>query len=295
MPEQEVRIDEGVVRQLLRDQHADLADLPVSVLANGWDNVMFRLGSDYTVRVPRRQMSAELVRFEQRWLPLLAPRLPLPIPAPVRVGIPTDYYPWYWSIQPYFEGATAAVAPPRDEKQAARQVGEFLAALHQPAPPEAPVNPFRGVPLVERDPAVRERLTTLGDLIDAAAVAVAWERALAAPVFGAAPLWLHGDMHSANILTNNGRISAIIDFGDITSGDPASDLAVAWMLFSSVVPRNVLRHYAGDVDDDTWARAWGWALNLSLAMMASSADNPLMMRIGRQCLAAVLSDPENIR
>ncbi|MER7151067.1 phosphotransferase [Streptomyces lydicus] len=44
---------------------------------------------------------------------------------------------------------------------------------------------------------------------------------------------LHGDLHPANILVDRGRIRAVIDFGDITSGDPATDLSVAWMLFTA--------------------------------------------------------------
>lgn len=289
MPAEEIAIDSDLVGQLLTDQHPDLAALPIDPLANGWDNVMFRLGSQLTIRLPRRAAAAELVRHEQQWLPPTAARLPLPIPAPVRVGTPTEYYPWYWSILPWLPGACAALSPPVDPHETATQLGQFLAAMHQPAPLDAPINPYRGVPLIERDETLRRRVTRLGTDVDAEAILGLWEQCLAAPVFDDQPRWLHGDLHPANILVDGGRISAIIDFGDITSGDPAGDHSVAWMLVPAS-EHGTFRSSAGGIDEPTWTRARGWALNLGLAYLAESADNPMMQRIGIRTLAAVLAE-----
>jgi aminoglycoside phosphotransferase (APT) family kinase protein len=286
MPAEEVSVSVGLVRRLLDEQHPDLADLPVEVLANGWDNLVCRLGEEFLVRLPRRAMAAGLVAHEQRWLPELAGRLPLPVPAPVRVGQPTAQYPWSWSVVPYFPGRIAARSKPEGLWPAAAELGRFLDALHSPAPSEAPVNPFRGIPLAGRAEGVLAGLTHV-DSADRANALRVWETAAATPAWDGPPLWLHGDLHPANILVDRGRISAVIDFGDITSGDPATDLSVAWMLFTAE-QRAALRQAHGRTDDATWERARGWALALSLVFLTHSADNPLMRGIGERTFRAVL-------
>jgi aminoglycoside phosphotransferase (APT) family kinase protein len=287
-PAAEVVVDETLVRSLLAEQHPDLAHLPLKPLASGWDNAIFRLGDDLVVRLPRRQLAAALVEHEHRWLPGLAGRLPLPIPVAVREGRPAAAYPWSWSICRWFPGTVAVKAPLEDRALAARTLGAFVVAMHQPAPPDAPENPFRGVPLAERDGVMRERVDELAGILDAPAVTACWDEALTVPPWSGPALWLHGDLHPANLLVHEGRLSAVIDFGDLTSGDPATDLAVAWMLFPPEL-RPVFRSAAGDVDDDTWARARGWALSLGVAYLAHSADNPMFRELADQTLAAALA------
>lgn len=293
MPAAEVEVSPDLVRRLLATQHPDLSGLPVEVMANGWDNLICRLGSELLVRLPRRAAAAKLVEHEQRWLPVLAPSLPLPVPAPVRAGRPGLGYPWAWSVVPFLPGRVAARQPPADLLAAAASLGGFLGALHTPAPPDAPVNPFRGVPLADRGALVAEHLSALGGSVDRAAVLDMWQAALATPAWDRPPVWLHGDLHPANILVHLSKISAVIDFGDITSGDPAGDLSVAWMLLPAechAAFRNAYRaagqHPAGA---EMWARARGWALALSLTFLANSADNPMIAGIGQRTLSAVLA------
>jgi len=292
MPAAEVDIPPELVRRLLAAQQPDLAHLPLEVMAHGWDNLLYRLGDRLVVRLPRRAVAAQLAEHEQRWLPVLAPRLPLPVPAPVRAGRAGLGYPWPWSVIPFLPGRIAARNPPADPRDAAVSLGRFLAALHAPAPPDAPANPYRGIPLADRGAAVTQHLTVLGSLVDPRAVRHAWERAVAAPAWDGPPVWLHGDLHPANILVDRGRISAVIDFGDLTSGDPATDLAVAWMLLPAdchVFFQDAYGAASGyPVGEDTWARARGWALALSLAFLAHSGDNPLLTRIGNRTINAVL-------
>jgi aminoglycoside phosphotransferase (APT) family kinase protein len=192
-------------------------------------------------------------------------------------------------VCPWLPGAVATRTPPDDPFDAARVLGRFVAALHTDAPLDAPLNPYRGVPLSDRDEVTRERIDQLSDSIDPAAVVERWEAFIAVPGWNGPPLWLHGDLHPANVLVHLGRVSAVIDFGDITSGDPATDLASAWMIFP-VEARATFREAYGPVDDDTWERAKGWALALALAYLANSADNPVFARLGRQVLDAVLAD-----
>jgi aminoglycoside phosphotransferase (APT) family kinase protein len=294
MPAAEVEVSAGLVRRLLASQQPDLAHLPVQVLANGWDNVMFRVGGELAARLPRRDMAARLIAHEQRWLPVLGPRLPLPIPAPVRFGEPGLGYPWPWSIVPFLPGQVASRTPPADLRSAAASLGSFLGALHTPAAPGAPANPFRGVPLADRCAALTQNLEVLAGLVDRGAVMAAWETAVAAPTWDGPPVWLHGDLHPANILVHHGRISGVIDFGDITSGDPAADLAVAWMLLPASCHdafRGAYRAGGGHAasDGSGWVRARGWALALSIAFLAHSDDNPQIAGIGRRTFSAVLA------
>ncbi|MGV9212485.1 aminoglycoside phosphotransferase family protein [Micromonospora sp. RB23] len=286
MPAAEVPVSVELVRGLLDQQHPDLADLPVEILANGWDNLVCRLGAELLVRLPRRAIAAELIAHEQRWLPELASGLPLPVPAPVRLGQPSGQYPWSWSVVPFFPGRIVALSAPDDPSSAAATLGGFLDALHLPAPAEAPVNPVRGIALPGRAAGVLNGLAHL-DPADRVAALGIWEVAVAAPTWNGPPLWLHGDLHPANILVDRGRISAVIDFGDITSGDPATDLSVAWMLFTAE-QRAALRRAYGRADDATWERARGWALALSLVFLTHSEDNPLMRGIGERALRLVL-------
>jgi aminoglycoside phosphotransferase (APT) family kinase protein len=288
MPAAEVEVTLDLVHALVAEQHPDLADLPLSPAANGWDNAIFRLGSTLAVRVPRRQLGADLVEHEHRWLPDLAERLPIPIAAPVRMGRPSSTYPWSWSICPWFEGDVAADVVLSDPTAEAERLGAFVAALHQPAPAKAPVNPHRGQPIVELRPRVVANVELLGSHVDGPLVLASFERLASVDEWSGAPLWLHGDLHSANMVVSEGSIRAVLDFGDITSGDPAVDLAFAWMLFDDEA-RSALRAAAGGIDDATWSRAQAWAVHFALLYLLNSADNERFTRMGRSLLAAVLA------
>ena len=289
MPAAEVDIKDDLVRSLLREQHPDLADLPLRLFANGWDNAMYRLGDELSVRLPRRRAGADLITHELRWLPQLAASVPIPAPVPVRAGAPGCGYPWSWSVCRWIDGEVAAHAD-LDGRQAAVDLGGFLASLHTPAPEDAPPNAYRGLPLARRDHDTRGRLEQLRGIVRSAELAELWDRALAIPVASGPPVWLHGDLHPANIVVRGGSISGVIDWGDLTAGDRATDLSVAWMLFGPE-ERAVFRAAAGSPDDDTWERARGWAITLGLAYVASSADNPTIASIGRRTLDAVLAEP----
>ena len=286
-PAAEIDIDEALVRGLLQVQRPDLAELPIRVVANGWDNAMVRIGDHLAARLPRRAAAATLIESEQRWLTELAPHLPLPIPVPVFAGFPTATYPWRWSLCPWLDGEAAAKAPPVDLDATARTLAAFVAALHTPAPPDAPANPFRGVALAERAAAVEQRAHSMTDRIDLATTVRVWNDLAATEPWGGPALWLHGDLHPSNMLTRHGELSAVIDWGDLTAGDPATDLSIAWMLFDER-QRSVFRDLAG-IDSVTWRRAAGWALNLSLAYLTGD-DSTSMPAIGRATLAKVLDE-----
>ena len=289
MPAAEIDITVDLVHALIVEQHPDLADLALSKVADGWDNAIFRLGPTFAVRVPRRQAGADLVEHEHRWLPGMAERLPIPIASPVRVGRSSKVYPWAWSICPWFDGEVAADVALSEPVADARRLGAFVASLHQPAPPDAPVNPFRGQPVADLRPRVQANVELLGSQIDTQRVLERFEQLASVDEWPGEPLWLHGDLHSANIVVVDGSICAVLDFGDITSGDPAVDLAVAWMLFDEE-GRCAFRRATDGIDDATWSRAQAWALHFGLLYVLNSADNDRFQRMGRSLLAAVLAD-----
>jgi aminoglycoside phosphotransferase (APT) family kinase protein len=287
MPAAEVDITEDLVRRLLVAQHPDLADLPLAAVAHGWDNAVLRLGTDLAVRLPRRQQGADLVEHEQRLLPDLARHLPIEIPSPVRLGVPDDQYPWRWSICPWFDGDLAADVPLEDPLGDAQRLGEFVAAMHAFSAERPPVNPFRGQPVAQLRPRVVTNIERLGTMIDGAATTAWFDRVADVEEWHGDPLWVHGDLHSANVVVRDGSISAVIDFGDITAADPAVDLPVAWMLFDDAA-MEIFRSAAGAIDDATWDRGRAWAMHFALLYLLHSADSERFARMGTNLFARLV-------
>ena len=288
MPAAEVEISVDLVRALLEDQHPDLAGLELRFVNEGWDSAIYRLGTDLAVRLPRREINAALLPGELKWLPTLAPRLPLPVNEALRVGQPGRGFPWQWSVCPWFDGETWADAAVRDPFEAATILGMFVGALGHDAPDDAPTTPYRGGPLTDRDLALRERVEILGQSIDRDAVLALWDDALAAPA-NTRRAWVHGDLHPANIVVRDGVLAAVIDWVDLCGGDTAYDLAAAWFCFDDPAARAVFQSSTGVTDDATWVRARACALSHAIACLANSADNARMHAVGRRTLTAVLA------
>jgi aminoglycoside phosphotransferase (APT) family kinase protein len=288
-PPSEISIDINLVQQLLTEQFPNLCNLPIQEVDAGWDNSMFRLGDNLAVRLPRRQLAAELIGHEQTWLPRLAPQLPLPVPTPLYLGQPTPSYPWRWSIVPWLLGQPADLSEP-DSAQVIPFMS-FLNALHIPAPIDAPVNPYRGVPLVQRAAAVEERmarLTTQTELITP--IKTSWQRSLMAPI-DRPSTWIHGDLHARNILVEDGKISGVIDWGDMTSGDIATDLAAIWMLFDDSTVRQFALTTYGRLSDATIYRSIGWAILFGVVLLDTGlVDNPKHAAMGARTLQRVAMD-----
>jgi aminoglycoside phosphotransferase (APT) family kinase protein len=287
-PEADIHTDAELVGRLVAEQHPDLAG-PLRLVSDGWDNQLYRLGDALVVRVPRREVAAHLIEHEQRVLPGIAERVPVAVPAPVRIGRPSGTFPWAWSIVRWIDGVDGADVSPAERASAARPLAEFMAALHIPAPDDAPKNPVRGVPLADRDAAVQQRLGQLAERMPVARLAELWRTALEAPRWDGPPLWLHGDPHPGNLLLTPDRsgLAAVIDFGDVTAGDPATDLATAWLTFEPDA-RAVFRAHLESltpVDEATWMRATGWAVVMASALAAHSDDNPRMRSLAAHALA----------
>ncbi|ESZ29686.1 MULTISPECIES: aminoglycoside phosphotransferase family protein [unclassified Mesorhizobium] len=292
MPDPKPTIDTDLVRRLVNAQFPQWRHLPVSpVTFGGWDNRTFHLGNDMTLRLPSAAPYALQVEKEHRWLPRLAPLLPLPIPVPLAMGEPGEDYPWQWSVYRWIDGETAKTAEIADRRQFAVDLAKFLIALRRidPAggPPAGQHNFFRGGSLSVYDNQTREALQALEGQIDTQAATAVWDAALAATWQGS-PVWFHGDVAWGNLLVQNGRLSAIIDFGTSGIGDPSCDLAIAWTFFQGE-SREAFRA-AIDVDEATWARGRGWTLWKALITVAGHDANQAEAERSRRVIDDVLAD-----
>ena len=292
----EVDTDVSLVRRLLAAQFPQWAKLPiVAVRSAGTDNAIYRLGDEMAVRLPRRPGATMQVDKEQRWLPLLAPLLPLAVPVPLGRGTPAAGYPWRWSVCRWLDGENATTQRLADLGEAATELAQFVAALQRidptGGPPPGPHNFFRGVPLSMRDGDTRAAIASLDGMLDTDAVTTAWDAALRAAAWDGPPVWIHGDLSSENLLAVEGHLSAVIDFGGLGVGDPACDMMIAWDLFSGE-SREVFRA-ALAVDDATWARGRGWALSRALIFIPYYLDtNPAGAGNARRMIDEVLADHE---
>lgn len=288
-----MKLDVGLVRRLLGAQFPQWADLPVRpVRPMGWDNRTFRLGDDMVARLPSARAYVPQVEKEHRWLPILAPQLPLPIPTPIAMGQPLDGYPWAWSIYRWLPGRTLTTRQASGSHGLARSLGLFLGALQRVdpkgGPSPGPDNFHRGGSLQVYDAETRRAISLLETQIDAKAAMRTWDAALTAPHAGP-PLWLHGDISAGNLLVENGALAGVIDFGGMAVGDPACDLALAW----SSMERQTRRAFRSvlEVDDSVWNRARGWALWKSLIATAGLvAVRPAARKQGRVALETILSN-----
>jgi len=301
-PAAEVEIDARLIRRLLAAQAAHAipgtAALALEKVAEGWDSEVWRLGEDYAVRLPRRALAAPLVLHEQAVLPGVAQRLaPLGVrvPLPVVNGVAADGYPWAWSVVPWIDGERALDESPSERGAWAVTLAETVDALHVDAPADHPINPFRGVPLATRTDAVHERLRALRETgtLDAASVTALqgiWQAGLSAPAWDRPPVWIHGDMHPGNLVAYGGRLAGIIDFGDVTAGDPAYDLAVAWLAFDATGRARFIAATGARYDAATWVRAHAWAAAVVLTLLAHSDDNPDYFALGTDAATEVIAD-----
>ena len=263
-------INVDLVRQLVDQQFPQWRSLPIHPIEpGGWDNRTFRLGTDLTVRLPSHAAYAAQVTKEQRWLPQLAARLPVAIPSPVAEGLPSDAYPWHWSVYRWIDGDTAQVAHIPDRPAFAAELASFLVALHTidaaGGPLPGPHNFYRGGALEVYDQQTRQAVRELDGHIDGEAVTAVWDAALEA-VWNGSSVWVHGDLHPTNLLVRDGQLAAVIDFGCLGVGDPACDLAITWTFFSDASRGTFRQRLAADAG--TWIRARGWVMWKALIVMA---------------------------
>jgi aminoglycoside phosphotransferase (APT) family kinase protein len=284
----EVKTSVGLVNRLVARQFPQWAGLPIQQLPlGGTDHALYRLGDELVARMPRIHWAADLAAKDARWLPVLAPHLPLSVPSPLAVGEPGFGYPFRWSVAPWLPGSNPS-AGNTDLASTAGRLAEFIKALQRIDTTDAPAA-SRGKPLDPLDEPARAAIAKLGDRIDGPRVTAAWERALSAAPWRRDPVWVHGDLGPGNLLVRQGELTAVIDWGSAGVGDPAVDLMPAWSLFDAA-SRRLFRAAVG-CDDDTWERSRGWALISSLmALPYYEKTFPAIVAESKRKIAAVLAD-----
>ncbi len=290
----ELPSDEGLVARLVAQQFPQWAGLPVRRFASsGTVNAIYRLGDDLVARLPLRPGRDATLDRVHRWLPVLAPHLPLSVPEALAVGEPGEGFPERWCVHRWLEGETAS-QDNLDLDHAARALAAFILALRAvdttDAPRPGPDNYGRGVPLALRDTATRDALERSAGLLDRPhieALAATWDAALAAPAWDGPSKWIHGDLMPANLLVRDRRLVGVLDFGALGIGDPACDLMAAWHLLDA--PSREVFRGALDADDASWERGRGWAISQAVIALPYYVDtNPGMAAQARRTIAAVL-------
>ncbi len=298
MHEDELDIDEPLVRVLLAEQHPRWADAPLRRVASaGTVNAIYRLGDELCVRLPLRAAYAEDLDRLERWVPLLAYDLAVDVPVLVARGEASEPFPAPWSIQRWIHGEVFTADGLADPLATARQLGRIVHELQGRAVPDDAPRPgastfFKGVDLARRDRSTRAALRNLEGQpgIDLSAATAAWERALAEPAWAGPPRWIHADLMPGNLLLRGGHLAGVLDWGCLAAADPAYDCMAAWMTLPAAV-RPAFREEVA-VDDATWARARGLALHQAvMAIDYYGGTNAAMVANGHATLAAVLADP----
>jgi aminoglycoside phosphotransferase (APT) family kinase protein len=270
-----ILVNENLVHQLISEQFPEWKSLSIrSVAVNGWDNRTFHLGNNMLVRLPSAECYAGQVEKESYWLPRLAPFLPVKIPEPLALGKSTNDYPWPWGIYRWLAGEAVAATPDIDLSRLAENLANFLLSLHHidatGGPPPGLHSFHRGGSLDIYNEETRKAILQLKDIIDSQAVIELWQSALAT-CWKKPPVWVHGDISAGNLLVEHGKLSAVIDFGQLAVGDPACDLAITWTLFKDQ-SRAIFKSKLG-LDDHTWLRAKAWTLWKAL-ITAAGFTNP---------------------
>jgi len=287
----EIDTDVALVRRLLAAQFPQWADLAIEpVVSYGTDHDIYRLGDHLAARLPRIGWATDQAAKEAKWLPRLAPHLPLAVPVQLALGQPAESYPFEWSIYEWLPGENAN-STIDDLAQAAVDLAAFVKALRRVDTADADPRPrgARGGPLADLDEVVRRSIAELGDRIDGRAALRSWEESLNASAWDGEDVWVHGDLLPGNLLVVDGHLSGVIDFGCLNVGDPACDLQPAWNVFAD---DNRARYRAElEADDASWLRGRGWALFQAVVALPYYWDtNPGMIRQASNALAQVLAD-----
>lgn len=294
MHENEFEIDESLVHILLKSQCPRWANLPLKAIhSSGTDNALFRLGSEYVVRLPRIEWEPgsiiKTINKEYEWLPKLARLLKIPISEPVFKGESDNSYPWIWLVTKWNEGHNPYFEKENEYEFLAKDLANFLNELHGIDLATGPTS-RRGVPLKEVDTETRNAIGELEGEIDIPLVTSLWHRLTNIPLWNKKPVWIHGDFLPGNILVQDNRLNAVIDFSDVGIGDPACDLIIAWSLFN-VHSRKTFKENLENIDDTTWERGRGWALSIALIMLPYYKNsNPVLAALARRMLENVLQD-----
>jgi aminoglycoside phosphotransferase (APT) family kinase protein len=288
--EAEIVVDEALARRLL-SQFPELEVGALRPLGYGWDYTIWVVDERYAFRFPRRQIGIPGTEREIAVLPKLAPLLPVPVPAPLYVGQPTDEYPWPFFGSMLLPGKELSEAALGDGGRlaVALELAEFLRSLHAVELDEPlPVDVNGRADMTLRVPMAREVLSEVGQL-------GIWQTppsvtALLDEAEGLGPpqhlgAVVHGDLHFRQVLAEDGRVTGVIDWVDVCRSDPAIDLSLYWSLLEPLHRPDFLETY-GDVSEEQLLRARLLAFSLCAAV-AWQAHGEGLTKVEREAVAGL--------
>lgn len=296
MHENELNVSYNLVHALIKSQRPDWANLPIkAITSSGTDNALFRLGDEYVVRIPRIEWATGSVNKgiakEYEWVSKLSSLLTTPISEPLFKGEPTKSYPWSWIIVKWNDGSNPNFEIENEYELLAKDLASFLNNLHGIKLAKGPSS-RRGVALKELGEETRRAISELDGELNIQPLKTLWDQLSNVPSWNKEPVWVHGDFLPGNILVQNDRLSAVIDFSDVGIGDPACDLIIGWSLLNSH-SRQIFREHLENIDDNTWERGRGWALSIASIMLPYYKNsNPTLAKLARRMIANVLSDSD---
>ena len=286
----EFEIDEQLVRSLIKTQCPQWSELSLQKIASsGTDNALFRLGQDLVVRLPRLIGADSNVNKEYLWLPQLASFLNIPISVPLFKGHATDFYPSTWMISQWNSGSNPIFEVENEYGELAKDLAQFLNQFHQIPLTHGPKS-RRGLALSVVDDEMRMSIAQLDEECDTKRITKIWDSALLISGWHKKAVWVHGDFLPGNILIQNNRLSAVLDFSDVGMGDPACDCVIAWALLNNK-SRSIFKNHLKDIDENTWIRGRAWALSIAVIMLPYyKHTNPVLVALASRVIDQVLSD-----
>jgi len=290
MHDDQIEVDANILRRLLAEQRPDLAQREITpVVSTGTVNALFRIGEDLVARLPWQAEWAEGIDREWEWIPWISRRITtVRLPEPVYKGSANEVFPFPWSIYRWIDGAPYDDTLVDDETEAAHTLARFVLELRALELPASAPEGGRD-PLADLDDDTRSAIDRAAGVIDASAATTVWDEALRTPAWDRTPVWIHGDLLRPNVLVHDGRLHAVIDYGYIGVGDPATDLIPAWAVFGPA-GRAAFREML-EPDDATWARGRGIALHQAAMIIPYYADTNLgFVALARRTIEQILDD-----
>ncbi len=277
MHDDELPIDVDLVHRLVAESFPEYADLSITRLsASGSSNALFRLGEGLLVRLPRQPGGSATIEKEALWLPLIALSVSASVPEVIGLGAPGHGYPETWAITRWIDGEVPSVPSDSALNGSSTGLGLDLAGFitelcGTDVPDAARADPalswYRGGSLADLDEDFRGWAAACRELpnldLDLDRALTVWERAVDSErSTEPGQHWFHGDLCAENLLVQDGRLAAVLDFGGLAIGAGAVDLAVAWEVLED--EGRAAFFSALDVDDGVRLRSMGWALAISL-------------------------------
>jgi aminoglycoside phosphotransferase (APT) family kinase protein len=293
MHEDELQVDEDIVRQLVGEQFPRWSALPIKqVRSAGTENAIFRIGDRLAARLPLRPQdpakALTALTVETAATREFAAAAPVPSPEPVAIGAPGAGYPLSWSVRTWLPGHDAVAEDPAGSTAFAHDLAALIADLRSADTRGRRFDGTnRGGRLRDHDEWMEICFRESEDLLDVARCRAMWNELRELPEVDP-DVMCHTDLTPPNVLVRDGRLVGVLDSGGFAPADPALDLVSAWHLLDDQ-QRTVFRR-ALDCGEIQWQRGMAWALEQAMGLVWYYAEsNPVMSGWGRRTIGRLIA------